>query len=103
LSVAKHWLGQSTVKARITTPHGHKRKPVLCYRQSSLEPASQHWQLQAMNDQHAYLHIAAEDDLHVGDLIGFGVSHPCTSFDKWRLFWVIDEQYNVISAIRTFF
>lgn len=78
-------------------------KPVLCYRQSSLEPASQHWQLQAMNDQHAYLHIAAEDDLHVGDLIGFGVSHPCTSFDKWRLFWVIDEQYNVISAIRTFF
>jgi D-serine dehydratase len=62
-----------------------------------------HWKLQAMNDQHGYLRLHEEDELQVGDLIGFGISHPCTTFDKWRLFWVIDDAYNVISAIRTFF
>jgi D-serine dehydratase len=56
-----------------------------------------------MNDQHGYLQVNEEDDLGVGDLIGFGISHPCTTFDKWRLLWVIDHQYNVRSAIRTYF
>jgi D-serine dehydratase len=77
--------------------------PVLSYRKGQLGAAPSHWKLQAMNDQHGYLRLRDEDDLAVGDLIGFGISHPCTTFDKWRLFWVIDDQYNVSSAIRTFF
>ena len=56
-----------------------------------------------MNDQHGYLQVNEADDLGVGDLIGFGISHPCTTFDKWRLLWVIDDQYNVRSAILTYF
>jgi len=68
-----------------------------------LEPAPSHWKLLGMNDQHGYLQVNEEDDLRVGDLIGFGISHPCTTFDKWRLFWVIDDQYNVCAAIRTYF
>ena len=40
-----------------------------------------------MNDQHAYLRCRADeaDPPQVGDLIGCGISHPCTTFDKWRV------------------
>ncbi|GMA25002.1 hypothetical protein GCM10025864_27610 [Luteimicrobium album] len=28
--------------------------------------------------------------MHPGDVIGFGISHPCTLFDKWRVGIVVD-------------
>jgi D-serine dehydratase len=31
------------------------------------------------------------------------VSHPCTTFDKWQALFVVDESYDVVGAIRTFF
>jgi D-serine dehydratase len=57
------------------------------------------------NDQHGYLHLAEEhgDLLRVGDLVQLGISHPCTTFDKWRVIPVVDDSYRVISAIRTCF
>jgi D-serine deaminase-like pyridoxal phosphate-dependent protein len=54
----------------------------------------------ALNDQHAFV---AGTGLAVGDLVGLGVSHPCTTMDKWRLIPVIDEDYRVIDCIRTYF
>lgn len=57
----------------------------------------------AVNDQHAHLALEPGDDVAVGDMIGFGVSHPCTTFDKWRLMAIVNEDYDVISAIETFF
>ena len=56
-----------------------------------------------LDDQHAYLAVPAEVTLTPGDLIGFGISHPCTTFDKWRVIPVVDEEYRVIDAVRTFF
>jgi len=58
-----------------------------------------------MNDQHAYLRWpeGASSELQVGDLVGCGISHPCTTFDKWPLMLVVDDQYNVQHAINTFF
>jgi D-serine dehydratase len=56
-----------------------------------------------LNDQHAYLRLPPEDDLAVGDLVGCGISHPCTAFDKWRLIPVVDDDYTVIDAVHTFF
>lgn len=61
------------------------------------------WQLTGHNDQHGYLSVDAADDLAVGDWIGFGVSHPCTTFDKWRLIWGVDDGGRVVRAIRTYF
>jgi len=59
----------------------------------------------AMNDQHAYLRFApdAVDGPQVGDLIGCGISHPCTTFDKWRVLFTVDDRYRVTGAIRTYF
>ncbi len=59
--------------------------------------------VRALNDQHAYLDLAAAEFLAVGDLIGVGISHPCTTFDKWPLLYLVDDDYNVVGAVRTFF
>ncbi|MDB5919297.1 MAG: serine deaminase [Massilia sp.] len=56
-----------------------------------------------MNDQHAYLQLPAGCELAVGDLVGCGISHPCTTFDKWPLLLAVDDDYNVGFAVNTFF
>ena len=61
------------------------------------------WKISAMNDQHAYLRIPQDADLDVGDLVGSGISHPCTTFDKWRLLLTVADDYRITGAIRTFF
>src|SRR2546423_619112 len=55
------------------------------------------------NDQHAYLRMDAAEDVQVGDLVGCGISHPCTAFDKWRLIPLVDDSYRVIDAVMTYF
>jgi D-serine deaminase-like pyridoxal phosphate-dependent protein len=57
----------------------------------------------ALNDQHAYVRLPSDETLEVGDLLGCGISHPCTAFDKWRLIPVVDDDYTVVDAIATFF
>jgi D-serine deaminase-like pyridoxal phosphate-dependent protein len=56
-----------------------------------------------LNDQHAFLRLGPADHVEVGDWLGFGVSHPCTTFDKWQLIPVLDEDDRVVDLIRTFF
>ncbi|MGI8978506.1 MAG: amino acid deaminase [Pirellulaceae bacterium] len=56
-----------------------------------------------LHDQHALLDIPATSPLQVGDLVAFGISHPCTTFDKWRLLAVVDDQYNITGGVHTFF
>jgi D-serine deaminase-like pyridoxal phosphate-dependent protein len=56
-----------------------------------------------LNDQHAYLRLPADDRLGVGDLVGCGLRHPCTVFDKWRVIPVVDDQYRVLEAVETLF
>jgi D-serine dehydratase len=57
----------------------------------------------ALNDQHAFMNVGPEANLRVGDLVGCGISHPCTAFDKWRLIPVVDDKYDVIDAVLTYF
>jgi D-serine deaminase-like pyridoxal phosphate-dependent protein len=57
----------------------------------------------SVDDQHAYLRLPADSSLAPGDLVCMGISHPCTTFDKWRVIPVIDDDYHVIDAIHTFF
>jgi D-serine dehydratase len=66
-------------------------------------PLDEAWRITRSNDQHAYLSYAEGPDLAVGDLIGSGISHPCTAFDKWRSILVVDENYRVVEYVRTYF
>jgi D-serine dehydratase len=56
-----------------------------------------------LNAQHAHLALPDGSPLRVGDMLSFGISHPCTTFDKWQLLFVVDDDYRVIEGIRTFF
>ncbi|MFB7595992.1 amino acid deaminase [Streptomyces sp. NPDC056160] len=56
-----------------------------------------------LSDQHTWLGTDPEADLAVGDWIGLGLSHPCTSFDKWQLIPVAGADGTVVDYIRTFF
>jgi D-serine dehydratase len=55
------------------------------------------------DDQHAYARLGPDADWQVGDLVGSGISHPCTAFDKWRFLPVVDDAYDVIDGVLTFF
>lgn len=79
--------------------------PVLRYRPGVATPVAvpAGWQLTKMMDQHAYLQIAEGDDLRVGDMIGFDISHPCLTFDKWRWLPVVNGEYDVVDTVQTFF
>ncbi|SOD84129.1 alanine racemase [Streptomyces sp. Ag109_G2-15] len=57
----------------------------------------------ALSDQHLWLGTSPEADVEVGDWIGFGLSHPCTAFDKWQLIPVAEADGTVVDYIRTFF
>jgi D-serine dehydratase len=57
----------------------------------------------ALNDQHAFLDVPKDSPLQVGDILTFGISHPCTTFDKWQVIYVVDDDDRVIEAVRTFF
>jgi D-serine dehydratase len=79
--------------------------PALYYRPGDDAPtaAPQHWSLTKMMDQHAYLEIAAGETLCVGDMIGFDISHPCLTFDKWRVLPVVDRNFKVVDLVQTYF
>ncbi|WP_349270629.1 amino acid deaminase [Mycolicibacterium parafortuitum] len=66
-----------------------------------LEPAGS--SVTKLNDQHAFLQLDGPDSAHVGDWLRFGISHPCTVFDKWRLIPELDDRGRVVDLIRTYF
>lgn len=63
-------------------------------------PAS--WKISGLNDQHAYLRWGDDDGADapaVGERVGLGISHPCTTFDKWHWMPMVDDDYRVVDAV----
>jgi D-serine dehydratase len=56
-----------------------------------------------INDQHLFVRTPADTPLKVGDMVGFGISHPCLTLDKWRVIPVVDDDYTIVSAVSTAF
>ncbi|MEU9500470.1 amino acid deaminase [Streptomyces sp. NPDC048196] len=56
-----------------------------------------------LSDQHAWLATERAGDVEVGDWVGLGLSHPCTSFDKWQLIPLVERDGTVVDFVRTFF
>ena len=53
-------------------------------------------------DQHAGV-AAPAGSLRIGDLVGFGISHPCATFDRWSALMTVDGRYTVTGAVTTIF
>lgn len=54
-------------------------------------------------DQHAMMMISDDLDLRIGDIVSFGASHPCLTFDKWRQVLLVDDDLQVLETMPTFF
>ncbi len=59
----------------------------------------------ALNDQHAFLRLPADTELRVGQVVRLGISHPCTTLDKWRWLPVVGPGDNpaVVDLVPTYF
>lgn len=66
-----------------------------------IEPGA--FAVERLSDQHAHVAVRGATSLGIGDQVGFGVSHPCTTFDKWRTLFEVDDDGLVVDAIATFF
>ena len=53
-------------------------------------------------DQHISVSVPS-GAVAVGDLIGFGISHPCATFDRWSAMLTVDATYRVTGAVTTLF
>jgi D-serine deaminase-like pyridoxal phosphate-dependent protein len=55
-------------------------------------------------DQHLVASATADGcELEPGDEVQLGISHPCTTFDKWRWIPVVDDEDRIVDVLRTFF
>ena len=79
--------------------------PIPLQRHRPDEPAHplRHCTVRKVMDQHTMLAIPADADLRVGDIVSFGASHPCLTFDKWRQVLRVDDELRVLEAMPTFF
>ena len=58
---------------------------------------------QRLFDQHLVATTPAGCELQPGDEVELGISHPCTTFDKWRWLPVVDDDERIVDVLRTFF
>jgi D-serine deaminase-like pyridoxal phosphate-dependent protein len=79
--------------------------PLLCYREGALAAEVQlgECRVTAVMDQHAFMTVAPGCELRIGDTLSFGTSHPCLTFDKWRVGLLVDEQLRVVEQMPTTF
>ncbi len=54
-------------------------------------------------DQHALVDIGPDQPAGPGDIMSFGVCHPCAAFDRWRFLPLIDADGTVVDGVLTGF
>jgi D-serine deaminase-like pyridoxal phosphate-dependent protein len=92
-------LGKRDVSFDLGLPEPHTVRT----RSGDMTPMAGELEIFALNDQHAYCRVAAGARLEVGDLVGCGISHPCTALERWRILPVVDDDGIVLEAVATFF
>jgi D-serine deaminase-like pyridoxal phosphate-dependent protein len=68
-----------------------------------LAPENATMEVVALNDQHAHVRVDPAAPVAVGDLIRLGISHPCTTLDRWPVLAIVDGEGLVLSAAPTCF
>jgi D-serine dehydratase len=66
------------------------------------QPFGAFHKVSGMNDQHGYL-VGPTEHIRVGDLLCLGIGHPCSTFDRWQVLPLVEDDLTVSGAIRTFF
>jgi D-serine dehydratase len=72
--------------------------------EGAMQATPESWKVKALSDQHAHMVFDANGVWpQVGDRVALGISHPCTTFDKWRWMAVIEDDGCISGAISTHF
>lgn len=66
-------------------------------------PLPAEYEVRMLYDQHAMVACPPDSLLKPGMIVRLGISHPCTTFDKWDVICLTDANLNVVGAIKTFF
>ena len=62
------------------------------------------WKVIKQMAQHTFIELPADaTDVRIGDVLAFGASHPCMTFDKWRQLHLVDDQLEVVETWETRF
>ncbi|CAK7258448.1 MULTISPECIES: alanine racemase [unclassified Shinella] len=56
-----------------------------------------------LNDQHAFVSLPAGSDMRIGDVVEFGISHPCTCLDRHAILYGLAPDHTVTAAYPTSF
>lgn len=59
--------------------------------------------VERLNDQHCFLVLDPQTDLAVGDILSFGISHPCTALDRWSWIFRTGADGRITGALPTYF
>lgn len=59
--------------------------------------------VERLMDQHAICRVPASVRLVPGEVVAFGISHPCAAFDRRRVLYELDDEDRVVGAIATLF
>ncbi|RUM08742.1 alanine racemase [Rhizobium chutanense] len=78
-------------------------RPLALYRNGAYLGNLESAEVFRLNDQHAFLTLADDSDVSVGDVIEFGISHPCTCLDRHAILYGLDPDHVVTAAYLTSF
>jgi D-serine dehydratase len=77
---------------------------IALYRNGELQSIQlQHCETIKVMDQHAFWRYNETVKPQIGDILLLSTSHPCLTFDKWRTLWLVDDNYNLLQEVDTFF
>jgi D-serine deaminase-like pyridoxal phosphate-dependent protein len=88
---------------------GHDQLPIVLrrYREAGTpaQPLSvAGWEVTKIMDQHTFVRLPDDaQDVEIGDIVAFGASHPCLTFDKWRQLLLVDDALSVKEHMATCF
>lgn len=103
LSTPEHGLAVADFGKRDVSHDSGLPRPLARRRGVEHVPVAPTLAVTRLNDQHAFLEDPTGTDLRVGDVVVCGVSHPCTTFDKWRAIPVVNARYQVTGVVHTYF
>ncbi|MBD8653782.1 alanine racemase [Rhizobium sp. CFBP 13726] len=78
-------------------------RPLKLYRDGQYQADLDGCEVLRLNDQHAFIRVDTQSTVAVGDVIAFGISHPCTCLDRHAVVYGLGPDHRVRHAYLTSF
>ena len=78
-------------------------RPLALYRDGAKAADLTSAEVLRLNDQHVFVILPTGSAVSVGDVVEFGISHPCTCLDRHAILYGLDPDHQVVTAYLTSF